>query len=167
MKWLFSGYELQDRMRTIVMRFHGKEETQEVFRTVERVLPERAFVDGNFSATVISSMSAAAVEELYGELAAKKEELYGELAAKKCKSVRTMYRKANAAWNAVDSTPRHIDSYSLLVLEQTRALYKSVTAPDFPEDAWNTLIDVSTSLRAFASGVIDEQLFLKEQCGLL
>ena len=142
MKWLFSGYELQDRMRTIVMRFHGKEETQEVFRTVERVLPERAFVDGNFSATVISSMSAAAVEELYGELAAKK-----------CKSVRTMYRKANAAWNAVDSTPRHIDSYSLLVLEQTRALYKSVTAPDFPEDAWNTLIDVSTSLRAFASGV--------------
>jgi hypothetical protein len=156
MKWLFSGYELQDRMRTIVMRFHGKEETQEVFRTVERVLPERAFVDGNFSATVISSMSAAAVEELYGELAAKK-----------CKSVRTMYRKANAAWNAVDSTPRHIDSYSLLVLEQTRALYKSVTAPDFPEDAWNTLIDVSTSLRAFASGVIDEQLFLKEQCGLL
>ena len=46
MKWLFSGYELQDRMRTIVMRFHGKEETQEVFRTVERVLPERAFVDG-------------------------------------------------------------------------------------------------------------------------
>lgn len=156
MKWLFSGYELQDRMRTIVMRFHGKEETQEVFRTVERVLPKRAFVDGNFSATVISSMSAAAVEELYGELAAKK-----------CKSVRTMYRKANAAWNAVDSTPRHIDSYSLLVLEQTRALYKSVTAPDFPEDAWNTLIDVSTSLRAFASGVIDEQLFLKEQCGLL
>lgn len=156
MKWLFSGYELQDRMRTIVMRFHGKEETQEVFRTVERVLPERAFVDGYFSATVISSMSAAAVEELYGELAAKK-----------CKSVRTMYRKANAAWNAVDSTPRHIDSYSLLVLEQTRALYKSVTAPDFPEDAWNTLIDVSTSLRAFASGVIDEQLFLKEQCGLL
>ena len=156
MKWLFSGYELQDRMRTIVMRFHGKEETQEVFRTVERVLPERAFVDGNFSATVISSMSAAAVEELYGELAAKK-----------CKSVRTMYRKANAAWNAVDSTPRHIDSYSLLALEQTRALYKSVTAPDFPEDAWNTLIDVSTSLRAFASGVIDEQLFLKEQCGLL
>lgn len=156
MKWLFSGYELQYRMRTIVMRFHGKEETQEVFRTVERVLPERAFVDGNFSATVISSMSAAAVEELYGELAAKK-----------CKSVRTMYRKANAAWNAVDSTPRHIDSYSLLVLEQTRALYKSVTAPDFPEDAWNTLIDVSTSLRAFASGVIDEQLFLKEQCGLL
>lgn len=156
MKWLFSGYELQDRMRTIVMRFHGKEETQEVFRTVERVLPERAFVDGNFSATVISSMSAAAVEELYGELAAKK-----------CKSVRTMYRKANAAWNAVDSTPRHIDSYSLLVLEQTRALYKSVTAPDFPEDAWNTLIDVSTSLRAFASGEIDEQLFLKEQCGLL
>lgn len=156
MKWLFSGYELQDRMRTIVMRFHGKEETQEVFRTVERVLPERAFVDGNFSATVISSMSAAAVEELYGELAAKK-----------CKSVRTMYRKANAAWNAVGSTPRHIDSYSLLVLEQTRALYKSVTAPDFPEDAWNTLIDVSTSLRAFASGVIDEQLFLKEQCGLL
>ena len=156
MKWLFSGYELQDRMRTIVMRFHGKEETQEVFRTVERVLPERAFVDGNFSATAISSMSAAAVEELYGELAAKK-----------CKSVRTMYRKANAAWNAVDSTPRHIDSYSLLVLEQTRALYKSVTAPDFPEDAWNTLIDVSTSLRAFASGVIDEQLFLKEQCGLL
>lgn len=156
MKWLFSGYELRDRMRTIVMRFHGKEETQEVFRTVERVLPERAFVDGNFSATVISSMSAAAVEELYGELAAKK-----------CKSVRTMYRKANAAWNAVDSTPRHIDSYSLLVLEQTRALYKSVTAPDFPEDAWNTLIDVSTSLRAFASGVIDEQLFLKEQCGLL
>ena len=156
MKWLFSGYELQDRMRTIVMRFHGKEETQEVFRTVERVLPERAFVDGNFSATVISSMSAAAVEELYGELAAKK-----------CKSVRTMYRKANAAWNAVDSTPRHIDSYSLLVLMQTRALYKSVTAPDFPEDAWNTLIDVSTSLRAFASGVIDEQLFLKEQCGLL
>lgn len=156
MKWLFSGYELQDRMRTIVMRFHGKEETQEVFRTVERVLPERAFVNGNFSATVISSMSAAAVEELYGELAAKK-----------CKSVRTMYRKANAAWNAVDSTPRHIDSYSLLVLEQTRALYKSVTAPDFPEDAWNTLIDVSTSLRAFASGVIDEQLFLKEQCGLL
>lgn len=156
MKWLFPGYELQDRMRTIVMRFHGKEETQEVFRTVERVLPERAFVDGNFSATVISSMSAAAVEELYGELAAKK-----------CKSVRTMYRKANAAWNAVDSTPRHIDSYSLLVLEQTRALYKSVTAPDFPEDAWNTLIDVSTSLRAFASGVIDEQLFLKEQCGLL
>jgi hypothetical protein len=156
MKWLFSGYELQDRMRTIVMRFHGKEETQEVFRTVERALPERAFVDGNFSATVISSMSAAAVEELYGELAAKK-----------CKSVRTMYRKANAAWNAVDSTPRHIDSYSLLVLEQTRALYKSVTAPDFPEDAWNTLIDVSTSLRAFASGVIDEQLFLKEQCGLL
>ena len=156
MKWLFSGYELQDRMRTIVMRFHGKEETQEVFRTVERVLPERAFVDGNFSATIISSMSAAAVEELYGELAAKK-----------CKSVRTMYRKANAAWNAVDSTPRHIDSYSLLVLEQTRALYKSVTAPDFPEDAWNTLIDVSTSLRAFASGVIDEQLFLKEQCGLL
>ena len=156
MKWLFSGYELQDRMRTIVMRFHGKEETQEVFRTVERVLPERAFVDGNFSATVISSMSAAAVEELYGELAAKK-----------CKSVRTMYRKANAAWNAVDSTPRHIDSYSLLVLEQTRAFYKSVTAPDFPEDAWNTLIDVSTSLRAFASGVIDEQLFLKEQCGLL
>lgn len=156
MKWLFSGYELQNRMRTIVMRFHGKEETQEVFRTVERVLPERAFVDGNFSATVISSMSAAAVEELYGELAAKK-----------CKSVRTMYRKANAAWNAVDSTPRHIDSYSLLVLEQTRALYKSVTAPDFPEDAWNTLIDVSTSLRAFASGVIDEQLFLKEQCGLL
>jgi hypothetical protein len=156
MKWLFSGYELQDRMRTIVMRFHGKEETQEVFRTVERVLPERAFVDGNFSATVISSMSAAAVEELYGELAAKKG-----------KSVRTMYRKANAAWNAVDSTPRHIDSYSLLVLEQTRALYKSVTAPDFPEDAWNTLIDVSTSLRAFASGVIDEQLFLKEQCGLL
>lgn len=156
MKWLFSGYELQDRMRTIVMRFHGKEETQEVFRTVERVLPERAFVDGNFSATVISSMSAAAVEELYGELAAKK-----------CKSVRTMYRKANAAWNAVNSTPRHIDSYSLLVLEQTRALYKSVTAPDFPEDAWNTLIDVSTSLRAFASGVIDEQLFLKEQCGLL
>ena len=156
MKWLFSGYELQDRMRTIVMRFHGKEETQEVFRTVERVLPERAFVDGNFAATVISSMSAAAVEELYGKLAAKK-----------CKSVRTMYRKANAAWNAVDSTPRHIDSYSLLVLEQTRALYKSVTAPDFPEDAWNTLIDVSTSLRAFASGVIDEQLFLKEQCGLL
>ena len=156
MKWLFSGYELQDRMRTIVMRFHGKEETQEVFRTVERALPERAFVDGNFAATVISSMSAAAVEELYGELAAKK-----------CKSVRTMYRKANAAWNAVDSTPRHIDSYSLLVLEQTRALYKSVTAPDFPEDAWNTLIDVSTSLRAFASGVIDEQLFLKEQCGLL
>jgi hypothetical protein len=156
MKWLFSGYELQDRMRTIVMRFHGKEETQEVFRTVERVLPERAFVDGNFAATVISSMSAAAVEELYGELAAKK-----------CKSVRTMYRKANATWNAVGSTPRHIDSYSLLVLEQTRALYKSVTAPDFPEDAWNTLIDVSTSLRAFASGVIDEQLFLKEQCGLL